>query len=147
MRCPVCKIDMIVVEYKKIELDYCVRCSGVWFDSGEMELFRETAPGKGAGSLQISPLAPPKGKPAEKRRRCPLCRHKMDKVTIGDKPAAVIDSCPQGEGLWFDGGELAQVITELAAQPSGGLDSGNIVAFLGDVFQSRKKPEPKKHSK
>ena len=38
MRCPVDKSDMIVVEHQKIELDYCLKCSGVWFDSGELDL-------------------------------------------------------------------------------------------------------------
>jgi Zn-finger nucleic acid-binding protein len=38
MICPVCKNDMIVVEYRDIELDYCSNCKGVWFDSGELEL-------------------------------------------------------------------------------------------------------------
>jgi len=37
VKCPVCRIDMIAVEHRKIELDYCVQCSGVWFDSGEFE--------------------------------------------------------------------------------------------------------------
>ena len=38
MICPICKNDMIVVEHNKIELDYCLNCHGVWFDSGELEL-------------------------------------------------------------------------------------------------------------
>ena len=46
MKCPVCRIDMIVVEHKKIELDYCVKCSGVWFDSGELELLLDTIKGE-----------------------------------------------------------------------------------------------------
>jgi len=42
MICPVCKCDMIVVEYHNIELDYCTTCKGVWFDSGELELLLES---------------------------------------------------------------------------------------------------------
>ncbi|MFB0556725.1 MAG: zf-TFIIB domain-containing protein, partial [Dehalococcoidia bacterium] len=42
MICPTCKSDMIVVEYNKIELDYCTNCQGVWFDSGELELLLES---------------------------------------------------------------------------------------------------------
>jgi Zn-finger nucleic acid-binding protein len=29
---------MIVVEYSNVELDYCLNCHGVWFDSDELEL-------------------------------------------------------------------------------------------------------------
>ena len=39
MRCPVDKSDMIVVEHQKIELDLLPPvCSGVWLDSGELDL-------------------------------------------------------------------------------------------------------------
>ena len=38
MICPACKKDMIVVEYSNVELDYCLNCHGVWFDSDELEL-------------------------------------------------------------------------------------------------------------
>jgi len=37
MICPVCKKDMFVIEYKRVELDYCHICKGAWFDAGEME--------------------------------------------------------------------------------------------------------------
>ena len=43
MICPVCKKDMFVIEYKRVELDYCHSCKGAWFDAGEMELLLETA--------------------------------------------------------------------------------------------------------
>jgi len=36
MKCPVCNSLMIVVEHEKIELDYCLNCSGVWFDAEEV---------------------------------------------------------------------------------------------------------------
>ena len=47
MKCPIDKSDMIVVEHEKIELDYCLRCSGVWFDSGELELLWQFSKPKG----------------------------------------------------------------------------------------------------
>ena len=43
MICPACKKDMIVVEYQRIELDFCPGCRGVWFDCGELELMLESA--------------------------------------------------------------------------------------------------------
>ena len=43
MICPVCKKDALIVEYDRIELDYCPSCGGVWFDSGELDLLLEAA--------------------------------------------------------------------------------------------------------
>ncbi len=37
--CPVCRIPTSVITLANIELDYCYRCSGVWFDKREMEKF------------------------------------------------------------------------------------------------------------
>jgi len=38
MICPVCRQSMLDIEYNNIELDYCEKCKGVWFDAGELEL-------------------------------------------------------------------------------------------------------------
>ncbi len=43
MECPVCRETMVVIEYRSIELDYCVGCMGVWFDQGEIELLLDDA--------------------------------------------------------------------------------------------------------
>jgi Zn-finger nucleic acid-binding protein len=39
IRCPRCDIDMAAVNYgtTRIEVDYCLRCQGVWLDAGEFE--------------------------------------------------------------------------------------------------------------
>jgi Zn-finger nucleic acid-binding protein len=33
---------MIIVEHERIELDYCTKCLGVWFDAGELALLLES---------------------------------------------------------------------------------------------------------
>ena len=75
---------------------------------------------------------------AEATRRCPICRKKMQKALIGKEPEVLIDSCRKGHGLWFDGGELAQVIQQLLDAPGA---SGKVVSFLGETF-SKSVEEP-----
>ncbi len=139
MLCPVCRNPMVVVEYQKIELDYCTNCEGVWFDCGELELLLKA---KSSGETCL----PEKGvirssdvKTAEKKRKCPICGRKMAKNLIGEKPEVLIDACPVGEGLFFDGGEvdalLHQVSPEKVASDTG---SGRVLTFLKDVFQGKK---------
>lgn len=138
MKCPVCNIDMIVVEHKKIELDYCVKCHGVWFDSGELELLLETLREPGAGSQTEALLTPAEAKSAEKQRKCPICGKKMKKTTVCPEPRVLIDTCPRGEGLWFDGGELGQVVAQFAVRQCGKPDAQGILSFLSDVFRADK---------
>lgn len=37
MCCPKCGGDLAVIEFKKIEVDKCTSCGGVWLDPGELE--------------------------------------------------------------------------------------------------------------
>jgi Zn-finger nucleic acid-binding protein len=134
MRCPVDKKDMIVVEHQKIELDYCLQCSGVWFDASELELLVETLKGQGAQITNTDPLKTSQAAVKEDARKCPHCGHKMDKVWMGNAPKVLIDNCPRGHGLWFDGGELHQVLCQL--EPVNKAGSKDVISFLGDTFKA-----------
>jgi hypothetical protein len=37
MRCPKCGLELIEVDYKKIKVDKCSECDGIWLDAGELE--------------------------------------------------------------------------------------------------------------
>ncbi len=138
MKCPACSNLMIVVEHENIELDYCTECSGVWFDAGELELLLETMQLEGSSLSLDSILTSPEARSAEKRRKCPICRQKMKKATVGHEPEVLIDACPRGDGLWFDKGEVGQLITQLSDRPSEKADSqGRVITFLGEVFRAR----------
>ena len=80
MDCPVCKVDMIIVEYDGVELDFCVECNGIWFDRNELEWLLLK------GGLSVEDLDMKASTRAEMKaggetvRRCPLCRKKMKKM-------------------------------------------------------------------
>ncbi len=142
MICPACHDVMIVVEQDKIELDHCPDCSGVWFDSGELGLMLERM-GLDSSALSLAKVADlPEAKSAEKKRRCPICGRKMRKTNIGEEPKVLIDVCPKGDGLWFDGGEIHQIIKQCAEKPGTGPGSENrLLTFLGDTFKAEWQPE------
>ena len=136
MICPTCKSDMIVVEYNKIELDYCTNCQGVWFDSGELELLLESMNLESQNVFLSNILSPEEAESSEKKRKCPICGQKMKKTGIGQEPGILIDVCQRGDGLWFDGGELGQLTRQLARKPSGKTRSQQeVITFLGEVFK------------
>ena len=127
MLCPECKVDMFVLEFEQVEIDFCFTCKGVWLDAGELEVI-----GERAGALQgglLSALETKGTRTAAKgKRRCPVCRKRLAEVTTEGDPPIVVDRCPKRHGLWFDRGELAGVV-EIA-----GADSENILArFLADL--------------
>ena len=137
MICPACKYDMIVIEYHDIELDYCSSCKGVWFDSGEMELLLEAHGLEEAKVFLDNLLNSQEAVSSEKKRNCPICGHKMKKTTIGEQPKILIDICNKEHGLWFDGGEVTQLMRHLAAEHLPKQDSSEqVISFLEEVFEA-----------
>jgi len=137
MLCPECRKVMIIVESHRIELDYCTKCGGIWFDTSELELFLEAAGLPGADFVPEALLRLPEVKETPHARKCPICRRKMRDVAIGE-PAIIIDVCRRGQGIWFDGGEVQQLLTQLAAKTATGEGaSQRVLDFLGDTFKAK----------
>lgn len=130
---------MMVVEYQKIELDYCVDCHGVWFDSGELELLVETMRALDDRLFTGDMLSTAEIKSKEKKRSCPICHQKMKKEVFREKPDVTVDVCPRDDGIWFDGDEMPQIISKVAEETAGRADASGLLAFVGTVFQ--KQPE------
>jgi len=115
MLCPACGVDMFVLEFERVEIDWCPRCAGVWLDSGELELV-----GRRAGVIGhelLTALQAERGRQsAGERRRCPICRKSLLEVEADTDPPIVLDRCPREHGLWFDRGELQAVVKAAGAE-------------------------------
>jgi len=127
MLCPVCAVEMFVLEFQRVEVDYCPGCGGVWLDSGELELI-----GERAGALQgelLAALEASGGKrPQGQKRPCPVCRKALREVATPGEPPVVVDRCPRGHGLWFDRDELRAVVC------AAGAPEDNVLArFFADL--------------
>lgn len=135
MICPVCSNLMIVLELNNVEIDYCPACGGIWLDSGELELLLNNSQAK---TELINSLQKAKGI-KENLYRCPICFKKMIKVYSGNGNKVLIDKCTRNHGLWFDKGELENVVKY------GSLDSENkTLCLLKEMFNynlSLTKPE------
>ena len=105
MNCPVCREAMIVLEYEQVEIDHCVSCKGLWLDNGELELLLGDGQSKNDWLAHFEVTSN-----REKVRKCPICLGKMEKVLVAGKSQLVIDRCKQGDGFWFDLGELEEMI-------------------------------------
>src|SRR3972149_753432 len=128
---------MIVVERNKIELDYCTTCGGIWFGSGELELLLASLDMAGCSTFVGAGLKSVETRSGERPRRCPVCAQKMQKSHIGEQPKVLIDACQRSHGLWFDGGELSQLLDQLAKNPEAGPTcDAQVQTFLKDTFRS-----------
>lgn len=126
MNCPVCKKEpMVVLELNEVEIDFCLNCQGIWLDAGELELLLEdsAAKDKFLQSYKVDPAC------SEKKIKCPICQKKMDKVLCGETDQVTIDKCKNSDGLWFDSGELEQVLTI-----AGSGEENRVLQLLRDIF-------------
>lgn len=126
MDCPACGNAMITLELADVEIDHCVGCGGIWLDAGELELLMDD---RQKASHLLASFQEDRSS-AEKPRKCPICSRKMAKIIVGPtKPALLIDKCRRGDGLWFDRGELQDVLNR------GQLDEDSrIQKLLAEMF-------------
>lgn len=127
MDCPVCKEPMIVLELDEVEIDHCISCGGIWLDAGELELLLDDSAEKDKllSSFEVNKHT------KEKARKCPICLKRMVKVLCGVDKGVLIDKCRRNDGLWFDKGELEEMIKV------GSFDKDNkVLALLEDMFQA-----------
>ena len=129
MLCPVCDTEMLILEFNRIEIDFCTLCGGVWLDEGELELLISPENSNNASlSGIISDIK--KSTSVKGTRKCPVCKKKMAPVELSTNPPVQIDKCPLNQGLWFDKGELEQIMTSSGA-------SGKLSDFLKSVFRNK----------
>jgi Zn-finger nucleic acid-binding protein len=126
VNCPACKNEpMIVLELDEVEIDYCISCKGIWLDAGELELLLGDAGEKEAllASFKLDSAN------KEKSLKCPICRKRMAKALFGEEQQVRIDKCRRNDGLWFDEGELEQVIAMKA-----GDKENSVLNLLKNMF-------------
>ena len=131
MNCPVCHNEpMIVLELKVVEIDYCLNCRGIWLDSGELELLigNDEETKEFLSSFVVDNLT------TERKVKCPICSKKMEKILVGDEDNVRIDKCRNNDGIWFDSGELEQVLKMSKL----GKNNDKILVLLRDMFGQKK---------
>jgi Zn-finger nucleic acid-binding protein len=124
---------MVVLELQQVEVDHCFGCGGIWLDAGELELLIDDP----IHSAELLESFKVDTECTEAKRKCPICYKKMEKVVVGtEKPRLLLDRCPKKHGLWFDSGELQDILRR--AQ----LDSDSrIQQLLAEMFSNAKSDE------
>lgn len=111
--CPRCQtaleIDTIRERSGMIEVDRCPKCTGIWFDKGELQQVEKiTEP----VLFEIRRL--PNEEEQLEIMDCPSCGegHPMEKHSHFRDENVIFDICTNCEGIWLDGGELEAIQQE-----------------------------------
>ncbi len=127
MDCPVCKSAMIILEFKEVELDYCLSCHGIWLDQGELEVLLDMKE-----QIDFSHMTDLE----KSRRKCPRCHKKMVKTRYPNSEVEV-DLCPRDSGVWLDKGEIEAIARSSTSQSS----FQKIAEFFKDFYLDKSTDE------
>lgn len=112
MECPNDGEQLERVLFHNVEVDYCPRCLGVWFDKDELR-FAKDDKDKDLNWLDVD-LWRDKGRfrISKGNKRCPVCRVGLREVRY-DESKTKIDFCKMCQGIWLDRGEFKQIVNYL----------------------------------
>lgn len=97
-----------------VEVDECDVCRGMWLDKGELEALQEASaerrlhrddPAGDSVERSVNEVA----QLSTKGAKCPRCGAAMSPKDYGFGSQIVIDTCPEGCGVWLDVGEAERL--------------------------------------
>jgi Zn-finger nucleic acid-binding protein len=121
---------MVTLEWKGVEIDYCLACQGVWLDRGELQ----NIVGDNASELEERLRGKRQTSPKSKSKRlCPRCDGRLVEfiVDTGQGEPLSLDRCPRDHGFWFDGNELETYLRNVVISQS---NAERLRSFLKEVF-------------
>jgi len=123
MDCVKCDGTLNKVVVGGVEVDQCGKCSGTWFDFGELD---QVLAQEDVDQLKNA-VDNNEGDDAE-RGVCPRCGGEGNMVAVASLKAkdVHIDTCPVCYGQWLDGGELKRLMAK-------GL-FGSVASFFKGLF-------------
>jgi Zn-finger nucleic acid-binding protein len=115
--CPRCGALLQAREYAEMSVDECDRCGGLFLTPAMLD--RIVAVHDGSTGLRLAlPKRAVQREANVQYLRCPVCAKFMNRQAFGRFSGVIIDVC-KADGMWFDAGELAEVIRFVQ---QGGLD-------------------------
>lgn len=105
MKCPKCNnqnLNKNMVKAKKIILDRCPKCKGIWFDANEIETL--------LGNKAETNLSVPSYAIQKKKMSCPKCSDFLYEFCYPGT-MTLVDTCKSCRGTWLDNNELKEIST------------------------------------
>ena len=109
MNCPKCMSEMEKMSFKEMRIDRCTSCKGLWFAPKVLaELRKDTF----MADYILDDGKAKVGKQYDEVRdiRCPVCSTAMVKETDSEQRHISYESCPNGDGSFFDAGEFTDLV-------------------------------------
>lgn len=135
-RCPQCNLQLEKSLLSGVEIDYCPRCYGLWFEEQELDSAKD-AKDRDLRWLDIDLWKHEEQfQVARGQKICPADRMPLYEVRYGDSNVRV-DVCNVCSGIWLDRGEFIEIIEYLREKGEYEVMhryTKNLVSELWEVF-------------
>ena len=114
--CPNCDVLLqthLIDENRRLYIEQCRHCKGIFLDFGELEEIMEREIRK-TERYDLKRLHEVQNNPLIRERevrykKCPECKKVMLRINYKGRSGVIIDRCKE-HGYWLDGGELRQMM-------------------------------------
>jgi hypothetical protein len=136
MFCPNDNEKLEKVLFHNVEVDYCPKCLGIWFDIDELRFVKDNKD-ENLNWLDVD-LWRDKGRfdVVRIKKFCPVCRVGLQEIRYDDSKVK-IDFCKMCNGVWLDRGEFKQIMNYLKTKSDYEIlhnYTKNLVVELWEVF-------------
>jgi len=112
MQCPLCSSSLEKALVSHVEVDYCTRCYGLWFEEDELRQAKDERD-RSLRWLDVDLWDDPrKLRLSLGTKLCPVHQLPLYEVGYGDSDIKV-DVCSLDKGVWLDRGEFKSIIVYL----------------------------------
>ena len=109
MTCPICKKPLLTAILHNVEINYCPKCLGLWFEEEELRWAKDEKD-RNLGWLDVDLWRDKKKlKISYGIRLCPSCRVPLYEVYYGDSKI-IVDVCNLCHGVWLDRAEFKKIV-------------------------------------
>ena len=119
VKCPLCNTKTEIINLAGVELDYCYKCSGIWFDKGELKKFQDSISNQELCSEMIATLKElsslkEANEPNQHMSRtdymsCPVCSQPMLHKKFAEVSGIILDRCAK-HGTWTEQEDLSRIL-------------------------------------
>lgn len=139
MKCPNCDGNLDPKTFKKVRIEECSKCSGLWFDHDELKKAKDSTDDDLAWlDFDIFEEKENKYHKSESHKLCPKDESHLNKLTYSHSSVS-IDACPTCHGIFLDKDEFEKIIkfleNEVVENTSGDWAKEALNQF-GEIFNA-----------
>ena len=124
--CPKCSAHLKPVLYQEVEIDRCLHCGGIWFDSLEAKTLKQM---KGSEKLDSGNSDGAQFDKVSREINCPRCDTAMMRMLDLDRYSIWYEKCSRCHGVWLDAGEFKKFKRNFTSR--------NLLHRAKDVFRKK----------